>query len=160
MFAELCIGSKVWLKLPYGSFCPNPDCAGRLVFLAGGSGITPFVSFIEWAATNRPGASIDLHYGARSADLLIYRSAIESCVARGMSDFRLRYYVEQPSATPSVDEAITVGRLSAEHAWRWLESPQSARFYLSGPKAMIDTFRSALLTLGASSSAIISDDWA
>jgi ferredoxin-NADP reductase len=159
IFSELRVGSNVWLKLPYGCFCPNPDLPGTLVFLAGGSGITPFVSFVEWAAANRPAAMIDLHYGARSADLLIYRETIAACIAQGMSNLRVHYYVERLLGA-NADGAMTIGRLSPEQAWCQLEAPQTARFYLSGPKAMIDAFRVALLTLGAPPSAVVSDDWA
>lgn len=158
MFSELSQGSRVWLKLPYGSFCPNAEASGRMVMLAGGSGITPFVSYLEWAAAAQPNAAIDLHYGARSPNLLIYRPIIEKCQAAGLRDLRARYYVEQ--ASPSeCDSAITVGRLSAEAAWRDLSTPSSCHFYLSGPKAMIDAFRTQLHQLGASPESVLSDDW-
>ena len=160
LFAELRLGSEVWLKLPYGSFCPNADLPGRMVMLAGGSGITPFMSFIEWATVNRPGAAIDLHYGARSSSLLIYRNVIERCAATGLRDLRVRYYVEQHGAGESLDDALVVGRLSPDMAWNQLEAPAAARFYLSGPKAMIDPFRERLVQLGAQESAVLSDDWA
>lgn len=160
MFDELQLGSEVWLKLPYGSFCPNADLPGRMVMLAGGSGITPFMSFIEWAAVNRATAAIDLHYGARSGSLLIYRELIERCAATGLRDLRVRYYVEQLESGDPADDSLVVGRLSPEAAWTRLEAPKAARFYLSGPKAMIDAFRKRLVQLGAHESAVLSDDWA
>ena len=159
MFEELRVGSQVWLKLPYGTFCPNPDQPGRTVMIAGGSGITPFISFIEWAVAHRPTAAIDLHYGARSSELLIYRSAIERCIVVGMVDLRVRYYVEQTTHNEQLEPGLLLGRLSAEQAWNWLDAPKAARFYLSGPKAMIESFRSRLVELGASESAVLSDDW-
>jgi len=160
MFDELQLGSEVWLKLPYGSFCPNADLPGRMVMLAGGSGITPFMSFIEWAADNHAAAAIDLHYGARSGSLLIYRHIIEGCAAKGLRDLRVRYYVEQLESGDPADDSLVVGRLSPEEAWNQLEAPQTARFYLSGPKSMIDAFRKRLVQLGANESAVLSDDWA
>jgi ferredoxin-NADP reductase len=159
MFDELRVGSQVWLKLPYGTFCPNPDQPGRTVMIAGGSGITPFVSFLEWAVVHRPTATIDLHYGTRGSKLLIYRSAIERCIAAGLGNSRVRYYVEQTSHDEQLEPGLVLGRLSAEQAWNWLEAPNAAHFYLSGPKAMIESFRSRLIELGASASAVLSDDW-
>ncbi len=160
MFDELHLGSQVWLKLPYGSFCPNPDLPGRTVLLAGGSGVTPFISFIEWAVAHRQTAAIDLHYGARSSDLLIYRGVIEHCIERGLGDLRVRYYLEQNNHQQEPAAGLVLGRLSAEQAWNWLDMPEAARFYLSGPKAMIDSFRRRFIELGASESAVLSDDWA
>lgn len=160
LFAELQLGSEVWLKLPYGSFCPNADLPGRMVMLAGGSGITPFISFIEWATDNRPAAAIDLHYGTRTSSLMIYRELIERCATSGLRDLRVRYYVEQPAPGEALDDSLVMGRLSPDVAWNQLETPATARFYLSGPKAMIDPFRQRLVQLGAGESAVLSDDWA
>jgi ferredoxin-NADP reductase len=131
-----------------------------MVMLAGGSGITPFMSFIEWATVNRPAAAIDLHYGTRSSSLMIYRNVIERCAISGLRDLRVRYYVEQPEPGEPLDDTQVVGRLSPDVAWNQLEAPAVARFYLSGPKAMIDPFRQRLVQLGAHESAVLSDDWA
>jgi ferredoxin-NADP reductase len=155
MFTELDAGSSVWLKLPYGTFCLDASAGGRAVLLAGGSGITPFVSFLEWASARAPGAAIDLHYGARSPELLVYRDSVESCRVRGMTRLRAHYYAE--TAAPA--EGLVIGRLSIARAWEALEEPLGARFYLSGPKAMVDGFRSELLGLGARPEAVQSDDW-
>jgi ferredoxin-NADP reductase len=159
MFAEMQLGRRVWLKLPYGSFCPNAALPGRMVLIAGGSGITPFMSFIEWAVTEKPNAAIELYYGARTAEMLIYRPVIEKCQSSGLGDLRAHYYVEQTSAGDSSDPALTEGRLSAEQIWRAQAEPKSCRFYLSGPKVMIDLFRRQLVALGAEPDAVLSDDW-
>lgn len=153
MFAELRVGSTVWLKLPYGTFCP--DAAAPAVLLAGGSGVAPFVSYLGWALVKAPAAAIELHYGARSLDLLVYRETVESYRERGLSNLHAHYYTE----TPSLDGHATQGRLSARTAWAGAAEPRAARFYLSGPKAMVDTLRGDLLELGASPLAVISDDW-
>jgi ferredoxin-NADP reductase len=158
MFDELQAGSRVWIKLPYGSFCPNADVPGRMVLLAGGSGITPFVSFLEWAVTAQPASPVDLHYGARTQELLIYRQTVERCQAAGLCNLRARYHVEQSSAQEP-DRTLTVGRLSVQDVWSELDEPTTCRFYLSGPKAMIDDFRVQLVGLGAPTEAVLSDDW-
>jgi ferredoxin-NADP reductase len=154
MLAELSVGSTVWLKLPYGTFCPNAAGPGRTVLLAGGSGITPFASFLPWAGVRAQKAAIDLHYGARTPELLVYRDAVERWKA-SLKDLRTHYYAEEGSPA----DGVFMGRLSVERAWAALSNPLAARFYLSGPRAMIDAFRSELLTLGARPDAVLSDDW-
>jgi ferredoxin-NADP reductase len=158
MFSELTVGSSVWLKLPYGSFCPNADVPGRMVLLAGGSGITPFISFLEWAVAERPAAVVDLHYGARTPEMLIYRQAVEQCQKDGLRSLNARYYVEQTNGK-TLDSNMVVGRLSVQRAWQAIAEPMACRFYLSGPRAMIDGFRVQLVALGATAQAVISDDW-
>ncbi|MBN1607158.1 MAG: FAD-dependent oxidoreductase [Polyangiaceae bacterium] len=155
MFEELAAGSLVWLKLPYGAFCMDTSAGGRAVLMAGGSGITPFVSFLQWASVRAPGAAIDLHYGARTPELLVYRDSVESCRARSLTNLRAYYYAE----TATDAEGLILGRLSVARAWQALEEPLGARYYLSGPKAMVDGFRRELLGLGARPEAVQSDDW-
>jgi ferredoxin-NADP reductase len=158
MFNELRLGSTVWLKLPYGTFCPSADQSERMVMLAGGSGVTPFISFLEWAVVERPQVAIDLHYGARTAELLIYRNTIEQCRQRGLQRLNVRYYVEQADGGAS-DQELRVGRISASQAWNDAAEPNRAKFYLSGPRTMIDLFRSQLVGLGADRTRVLSDDW-
>ena len=50
MFTEVEEGDIVWLKLPYGSFTFTKHKS--LIFVAGGTGITPFLSFLEYAIDN------------------------------------------------------------------------------------------------------------
>ena len=154
MFAELAVGSHVWLKLAYGEFCPDATSSGRSVLMAGGSGITPFISFLLWASIKEPKAAIDLHYGARTPELLVYRDVVDRCRER-MNDLRATYYAETGGAA----EDLLTGRLSVEQAWTSLEDPSTSRFYLSGPKLMIDAFRRDLLARGARPDAVLSDDW-
>lgn len=160
MFSDLSVGSRVWLKLPYGTFCPSADATGSIVLIAGGSGITPFISFLEWAAVESPTATVDLHYGARSSNLLIYREAIERLRSTGLGNLRATYYVEQTSAQDAGIPALVYGRLSVERIWGGQVDPKNSRFYLSGPKVMIDDFRRQLIQLGASPESVLSDDWA
>jgi ferredoxin-NADP reductase len=160
MFSELAVGSRVWLKLPYGTFCPSTDATGSIVLIAGGSGITPFISFLEWAAVERPSASVELHYGARNSHHLIYRGAIDEIRLKGLGNLRVIYYIEQASEQDGGIPAIVHGRLSAERIWANQIEPKNSRFYLSGPKVMIDDFRRQLVELGASPESVLSDDWA
>src|SRR5450759_1772824 len=41
---QLKVGSEVWLKLPYGDLFTHPHNKTNTVFIAGGTGITPFLS--------------------------------------------------------------------------------------------------------------------
>ena len=44
MEQQLRVGSEVWLKLPYGDLFTQPHNKINTVFIAGGTGITPFLS--------------------------------------------------------------------------------------------------------------------
>ena len=74
MEKELAAGKEVWVKLPYGEFIVNNS--GDVVLFAGGTGITAFSAYLDQLAADQENA-ISIFYGARSFDLLIYRSMID-----------------------------------------------------------------------------------
>lgn len=156
---ELVPGSSVWGKGPYGEFTIGA-IAGvrRAVLIAGGTGVTPFCAFMDAALDDGvlPLEEVILHYGARSADLLIYRKLADACAAR-LSGFHVNYCTEIGSA----DEAATSqGRLDPRAiAAQYGDSPQTA-YYLSGPKAMIDAFRTVLTDeCGVTADRVLVDAW-
>ena len=50
-----------------------------MVLIAGGTGVTPFVAFMEDALVKGLAGEVWLHYGARSRDLLVFRDLAERC---------------------------------------------------------------------------------
>lgn len=155
IFEELRVGARIWVKLPFGSFCPELSRERPAVLLAGGTGVTPFVSFVEWAAERRPDGIVSVHYAARSPALLVYREALEACRGRWPA-LELACYAEELAAE---GPGLRRGRIPIAEVWGSLEAPRSARFYLSGPRAMIDHARAGLLGLGAEPGALITDEW-
>jgi ferredoxin-NADP reductase len=152
MEQELTIGRAVWVKLPYGEFVIED--AHDIVLFAGGTGITAFTAFLA-GLTPGLGYNILLAYGARVADLLIYRDLIEQR-AKTIPQFQVLYFVEQASVC---ERGEMLGRLSIDAVWGKIISPTQAIYYLSGPPAMLKTILQELHTRGISSSAIRIDAW-
>ncbi|MFH1130708.1 MAG: FAD-dependent oxidoreductase [Pseudomonadota bacterium] len=155
MFEELKTNSRVWVKMPYGTFCPTLTSDSTVVLLAGGTGITPFVSFVEWAAQNQLKGKIHIHYAARSPELLIYREFLESYVSQHDSSSLFLYAEEKETQ----DNEVLFGRISTKQVWSALPNPGNAKFFVSGPKEMIDSYRSELLSYGANSKVVFTDQW-
>lgn len=155
---ELMPGSTVWGKGPYGEF--TIDATGgapRAVLIAGGTGVTPFCAFMDAAlsAEKLPLEEVILHYGARSPNLLIYRSLADRCAAR-FPNFGVHYYAE----TAVLDSAIHCGLLEPRAIVSKIDGSLETAYYLSGPKGMVDTFRATLTDeLGVSSQRVMVDDW-
>ena len=129
MEREAVEGCGVWIKLPYGEFVI--DSRNDIVLLAGGTGVTAFTAFLEDVP---PAAeqSITLAYGARTADLLIYRDVVERCAQRTPS-VSVLYFAEDTRA----GAGCITGRVSVDSVWRTLRRPLSTTFYISGPPAML-----------------------
>jgi len=75
------IGQQVAIRGPYGNAFPvEEDLKGKdLLFIAGGIGLAPLLSVINYVRAYRDNYnSVDIVYGARSADDLVFRQEIES----------------------------------------------------------------------------------
>ena len=93
MYSEVKMGDVLWLKLPYGSFS-FPDSRTEIVLIAGGTGITPFVSFLEYAIDNKINTKIKLYYGVRSPEYLIFDSLLREC-ERKLNNFEYHIFIER-----------------------------------------------------------------
>ena len=111
LLEELVPGRQVWMKAPYGEFIVHTDPERETVLIAGGTGVTPFVAFMEDGLAQGIEGEVWLHYAARSTALLVYKTLAERCAARFPS-FHVRYYAEQ-----SASEGELPGRIDLERAF-------------------------------------------
>jgi ferredoxin-NADP reductase len=138
MEKELRENQWVWVKLPYGDFVI--EGTGNTVLLAGGTGITAFISFIAGLPDAFPGRIL-LAYGARKSELLLYRDVLDSSMAKHQ-DVKILYFVENGTKNETSTDSLlpfefTSGCLSIDTFWNDLPDPTSATFYIAGPPAMI-----------------------
>ncbi len=139
VLAELQPGRKVWMKAPYGDFIVRTSKSHDVVLIAGGTGVTPFVAFLEDALAKGLEGNVWLHYGARSEDLLVFRDFADRC-ARRLPSLRLEYYAERGPAG-----LARAGRIDLDRAVAVACNGRTATYYLCGPQAMIAAFRDRLL---------------
>jgi len=151
MEKELHEGRMAWVKMPYGDFVIQD--AGDVVLLAGGTGITAFIAFIE-SLTGVFHSSVYLAYGARKPELLLYRESIDA-KAGANNGFHVRYFVESGSRSPE----LFAGRLSLEAIWNKLKDPENTAYYIAGPPAMIQTLTANLLKKEIAAEMIKVDAW-
>jgi ferredoxin-NADP reductase len=141
-------GAACWLKLPYGEFLFPAD--RHLVLIAGGVGITPFLSLLKQMLDERSGQTVALGYGVRSAEYYLFGDLISRCDAE-LPGFSKTVYSEDGSV-PGHKGMLDIAAIYAA-------APAGALFYLSGPPAMISAFKTRLLDLGVESENIRVDDW-
>jgi ferredoxin-NADP reductase len=151
MESDLQAGREVWVKLPYGEFTVNPE--SDVCFLAGGTGITAFTSFLAELPLDYP-HNVYLFYGARKPDLLIYRSVVETALER-CPNFHAFFIVEQVGKMKNCLE----GRLDIELVWNSVPNPLSATFYLAGPPSMLQVLRKGLWQHGVGDAKVKIDAW-
>jgi ferredoxin-NADP reductase len=148
IFNTLEKGSTCWLKLPYGEFLFPPD--RHLVLIAGGVGITPYLSLLKQMLEEKSHQSVSLCYGIRSAAHYLFGYLLDRCASE-LPNFGKTIYCEDGSV-PGNTGILDIGAIHAA-------APDGSLFYLSGPPAMIAAFKSRLRDLGVASERVRVDDW-
>lgn len=158
MERELSVGNTVWVKLPYGSFIIEEYVGndGPAILVAGGTGFTPFVSFLEREVKNRSSRQIWLFYGVRNPSLLLFLSVLSSAQV-ACSGFNLSLKVEDGRACAALYSVE--GRLSADEVIDAHRALERAPIFLAGPPLMLGTFKKSFSTAGIAEKQIIIDEW-
>jgi ferredoxin-NADP reductase len=141
---EVKSGAELESTGPAGHFYHEPLIDGdNLVFLAGGSGITPFMSIIRYGIWQEQPPRIHLIYGSRSTKDVIYGDELAS-LAQACSNLSYTLVISEP---PS-DYTGETGFLDADLIRRHVGETQDKTYYLCGPNVMTDFCHAALLELG------------
>jgi ferredoxin-NADP reductase len=140
-------GRVVACKGPYGEFVVGRAPTPKVALIAGGTGITPFGAYLESALESKAlgMAECRLFYGVRTPDLLIYRKLADRCAAT-LPGFHATYLVEGTDGAEGCLDGLQIGRLDITTIADSLTPITGWTLYLSGPKAMIITFRDRLMS--------------
>ena len=159
MESEIKEGGQVWIKMPYGDFVI--ESPGDVVLFAGGTGISAFTAFLEALTPATDGRSFVLGYGARTAQLLIYKEVVDRCAGR-VPALDVTYFVETgpiPSSRIGDPARFLPGRVSVDALWTQTPRPAESHFYISGPPPMLRDIGDALRARHISPEAIHIDAW-
>ncbi len=142
MEKELNMGSEVWLKLPYGDLFTQPHNKTNTVFIAGGTGITPFLSLFTHESFSEY-INPKIYLGFRSKEFNIYENALDEL---RNPDKLVKYYYEDQVGVINIDYICN-------------ENGSNSNYFISGPPAMIKTFKQTLIDKGVAIGNILTDDW-
>lgn len=144
MSKELYAGKIIDIKLPFGELFQQEHIKDNVVFIAGGTGVTPYLSFftdIRFASYKSP----KLYLGLREERFNIYKSELNRA----------------KEVNPSFDIQVVIqdksGVLDIKNIYK--ENQNSSTFFISGPQAMISCFKIFLLKEGLTDNNIKTDDW-
>ncbi len=148
IFDTLQEGSECWLKLPYGEFLFPDD--RPLALIAGGVGITPYLSLLKQRLETKSEQPIHLFYGVRSAEHYLFGELLDRCVVE-LPHFYKTVYCEDGS----LQGITSMLDINAIH----VATSSDALFFLSGPPGMISIFKNRLWDLGVENKRVRVDDW-
>lgn len=142
MADELKIGSKVMLKLPFGDLFSKEHHKYKSVFIAGGTGITPFLSLFT-DPSFKDYTNPRIYLGFRSKEYNIYNEELNHL--SNLSKYVKFFYQD-------IDGIIDINQIFRENS-------VDSSYFISGPQMMIKTFKKSLMNLGVTENNILTDDW-
>ncbi len=128
-----------------GDFTLPDDPKQKLVFIAGGIGITPFRSMIKYLLDTDQKRSIVLFYAARTPGEFVYQDVFQK--AEQKIGLKTIYTLTDATSRPP-DWLGRVGYINKQLIKREVPDYKACAFYLSGPNAMVTAFEETLLNLG------------
>ena len=129
---------------PAGHFYYNPLFHGSdLIFIAGGSGITPFISMIREVTDRGLDRNIHLIYGSRSSQDIIFCEELEDRALRHQN-FTFTPVISEPAPGYQGRTGFITGELIRKLAG----NTAAKMFYLCGPEAMYQFCLPELSKLG------------
>ena len=127
-----------------GDFTLPSDPTRKLVFIAGGIGITPFRSMVKYLSDTNDMRAVTLLYGERSLDDITYRDVFED--AQVKVNVKSHYVVSHIHSKTS--PFMHSGRIDSQLIRTVLPDYQDQLFYISGPQLMVQATRATLIHLG------------
>lgn len=147
-------GARIVETQVAGDFTLPADPGRKLVFLAGGIGITPFRSMLKYLVDTQQSRDIVLIYAASTPEDFVYRDVLEEAQAR--LGIRTVYTLTNPQAAPT-NWAGERGRIDERMITQWVPEYTKRTYYLSGPPEMVRAHEAALSKLGIPASHVKKD---
>ncbi|MEO8849022.1 MAG: FAD-dependent oxidoreductase [Casimicrobiaceae bacterium] len=150
-------GAPLRIEGPSGSLLLHRDSARAAVMIAGGIGITPFVSMLRNAAAERTPRPLTLVYSNRAPKDAAFFDEL-ALLEGSLPGFRLVSTMTEASGSvpPWAGETRLVGVALLRSATEGLAAPV---FYIAGPPAMVEAVRAMLADMDISDDDIRSEDF-
>jgi ferredoxin-NADP reductase len=152
------IGTDVRIEPATGSFTLHKNSAKPAVFLAGGIGITPFLSILRQAAHDRLGHKLCLFYSNRRPQDAPFLEDLRTLAASN-SNFQLVCTMTAMQQSQKEWQG-EMGVINREMLSRHLIDLQGPIYYVAGPPAMVAGLRKMLVGADIDEDDIRSEDFA
>lgn len=140
---DLAVGEKVIASQLAGDFVLPKNSAEKLAFIAGGIGITPFISQLEEMQAENKQFDTVLFYGNNTRAEVAYFDKL-TALQTGLP-LRLVYILAKEEL-PNFETGFVTAEMVKKHTPDYLERT----WYLSGPPIMVRNYSQVLLDLGVS----------
>lgn len=150
-FERLQPGDIVYASQLAGNFTLDEHMPEKLAFIAGGIGITPFRSMIQYIIDKNISADIVLIYTVSNPQDFVYMDVFTQAIKHGVQVIPV---VTRPS---DVKGNFTTAKLNKALIKSAIPDYAERTFYISGPDVMVDATREKLHNLGVNQGRVKTD---
>jgi len=139
--AEFAPGTRALIEAPYGVFSYDNAAGDSLVFIAGGIGITPFLSQLSALRSRQEQRKVRLLWGNKTREDIAFTDELEA-TERHLDDFAVVHVLsneEWEGETGFVDERIVR---------TYVDDVDRAQFFVCGPPVMMQKLIPTLREMG------------
>lgn len=147
-------GSQIVASQLTGDFTLPKDINKKLVFIAGGIGVTPFRSMIQYLLDTKEKRDIVFFCACSHGDEFVYKDIFKT--AEKEMGIKIIYVVTNKQNVPKNWDG-EVGYLDKETVTKYVPDYKDRMYYLSGPNIMVESYKKILKAMGVSRKNIITD---
>jgi len=133
-----------YIDMPFGVFSFLQHDAERLVFIAGGIGITPFMSMLRYIRDRKLQKEVILLWANKTEKDIAFRAELES-MASEMPSLKVVHILSRQENWPGEK-----GRINADTLKRHVGDFEKGEFFVCGPPPMMSDVQKILSDLGVS----------
>ena|SRR5258708_5961487 len=149
-------GNQVKFFGPTGGFSMREDATSH-VFLAGGIGITPFLSMISYLDEKQLHTPVILIVSFSQPEQAILMEEMQT-IAKRNPNIKIIYTITQPELSLSIWNGEK-GRISEDLLRKFIVNTNEPMYYISGPPAMVMGMSELVENLGVESSHILKESF-
>ena len=136
------VGDWSRIDAPYGQFTFEGEYL-KICLLAGGIGITPFMSICKYATDKKLNSKITLFYGCRTEGDIVFKNELESLQSAN-ENFKMVCVVNQPTSQWKGETGI----ITADMIKKTLPDYNETVFFTCGPPPMVKAMETIIESLG------------
>jgi ferredoxin-NADP reductase len=149
------VGDIYYVSAPYGQFKFDINSSGKFLFLAGGTGLAPFMSMLRYAKSLGKEIDTNIIYSTKYSNEIIYKDELAEYART--SEFKMTITVTRPQ--PGDGWTGITGHVNADMISKSAPDFKERISYICGPPAFVKAVKEALISLGVDEKSIKAEMW-
>ena len=149
LHASVQIGDTIELTAPAGDFTMNLHESNPIHFIAGGVGITPFISMLHALASHKSERQISVIHATQNESVQAFRHEIEN-LSKDLPYLSAEHFYSEMNDAQITTDHQHAGRVDKETLQKLVDADHQAVFFVSGPVPFMKFVIHTLYEMGVS----------